>query len=121
MGLKKDKLDRLYTTLENLKNDENKHLIRGILDIIKDLNEEIEKLEVNQETLEENLSFIDKDISEIQEDIFKELTLEELDALDDEYVEIKCDKCSKEIYIEKSALKGNESVPCPYCNNIITI
>ena len=121
MSLKKDKLDGLYITLENLKSDENKDLIKGILDIIKDLSEEIEKLEVNQEALEENLSFIDKDISEIQEDIFEELTLEELDVLDDEYVEVKCDKCDKELFIEKSALEENKSIPCPYCNNIITL
>ncbi|SHE94913.1 CD1247 N-terminal domain-containing protein [Clostridium fallax] len=127
MSIQQKKLSNLYSMVKNMEksSDEgSKKILEGILDLIKDLYDEIEKLQINQETMEENLELIDKDIAGIQDDIFEEVTIDELDALDDskdEYVEIKCDKCNKEIYIEKSVLDKKENIPCPYCDNIIIV
>ena len=67
--------------------------------------------------LDENVSLINDDLSEVQDEIFEEVTFEELEEFEDDYVETICNNCKKVLYVERSVLKNNEEIPCPYCNN----
>lgn len=88
-----------------------------ILDLIEGLASKIEEIEVNIETLDENVSLINDDLSEVQDEIFEEVTFEELEEFEDDYVEVICDNCKKTLYVERSVLRNNEEIPCPYCNS----
>ena len=66
------------------------------------------------------MKYMDQDISGLQDELFEEVSVEDLEEMEDtEYKEIKCKECGKIIYIEESALKGSKELKCPYCNNKI--
>ncbi|MDO4536240.1 MAG: hypothetical protein Q4B63_10590 [Clostridium perfringens] len=88
-----------------------------ILDLIEGLANKIEEIQVNIETLDENVSLINDDLSEVQDEIFEEVTFEELEEFEEDYLEVLCTNCKKTLYVEKSVLRNKEEIPCPYCNN----
>ncbi len=99
---------------------DNKIFKEKVLELIESLAGKIEEMEVNIETLDENVSLINDDLSEVQDEIFEEVTFEELEELDefeDDYIEVICNNCGKTLYVERSVLRNNEEIPCPYCNN----
>lgn len=118
----KKKIEELNCVIEeiNKDNNEQKNIYYKISEILKDLNEKVEEVLVNQAALAENMKYMDQDISGIQDELFEEVSVEDLEEMEDtEYKEIKCKECGKIIYIEESALKGSKELKCPYCNNKI--
>ena len=83
------------------------------------MNEKIEELAVNQESLDENIRFMDSDLSNIQDELFEEVSLDELNDIEDQYKEINCIHCNNPIFIEQSSLENNSEIPCPYCHKNI--
>ena len=55
----------------------------------------------------------------VQDELFEELSIDELNDMEDEYTEINCAHCNKPIFIEQSALSNNDEIPCPYCHKNI--
>ena len=116
-------MEKIYNTVSNLRtliNDDsldNKMFKEKVLDLIESLANKIEEMQINRETLDENVSLINDDLSEVQDEIFEEVTFEELEEFEDDYVETICNNCKKVLYVERSVLKNNEEIPCPYCNN----
>jgi len=100
-------------------NDKYKNCFNRITSILDLMNDEIGQLSINQEALDENIRFMDSDLSNIQEELFEEVSIEELNEIEEQYTEINCIHCNKPIYIEQSALENNEEIPCPYCNKNI--
>lgn len=96
---------------------DNKIFKERVLDLIESLASKIEEIQINIETLDENVSLINDDLSEVQDEIFEEVTFEELEEFEDDYVEVVCDNCKKTLYVERSVLRNNEEIPCPYCNS----
>ncbi len=116
----KNKIENLNTTISNIKDDEHKKIFEGILSILEDLSSKVEDVMVNEAVLAENFKYMDDDISNLQEELFEEVSIDDLDEMDDEYKEISCKHCGKTVFIEESALHENKEIPCPYCNeNII--
>ena len=118
----KKKIEELNCVIEeiNKDNNEQKNIYYKISEILKDLNEKVEEVLVNQAALAENMKYMDQDISGIQDELFEEVSVEDLEEMEDtEYKEIKCKECGKIIYIEESALKGSKELKCPYFNNKI--
>lgn len=118
----KEKIQKLNSEIEGLNKDNEKQKIiySKISEILESLNEKVEEALVNQAALAENMKYMDQDISGIQDELFKEVSIEDLEEMEDtSYKEIKCTKCGKPIYIEESALKGSNELKCPYCNNNI--
>ena len=64
------------------------------------------------------MEYIDNDLTDIQDELFEEVTFDDLNGLEDEYVEINCEKCSKPLFVEQQALNNNNSIPCPFCGGI---
>lgn len=94
---------------------------RKLLEVVNELFDQVEAIQVNVESVTEDLSLINDDLSEVQEELFEEVTIEELEGYEDEYVEIKCSKCDNPLYVEKSVLDNKESLSCPYCTNEIQL
>ena len=109
------KIEELKNSLSKIENHEYKECFYSITSILETMNEKIEELTVNQETLEENLKFMDDDLTNIQDELFEELSIDELNDIEDEYTEITCVHCKKPIFIEQSTLNNNAEIPCPYC------
>lgn len=88
-----------------------------ILELMMELNEEVE-------AVKEDVKYINDDISELQQETFdeygefEEVSLEELEEIENEYTEVPCNSCGKPIFVEKSAIENN-NIPCPYCGEII--
>ena len=76
------------------------------------------KTATQQEYLEENIEYIDNDLTDIQDELFEEVTFDDLNGLEDEYVEINCEKCSKPLFVEQQALNNNNAIPCPFCGGM---
>ena len=79
--------------------------------------EAIESHEGNQ--IQRKLNCIDDDIVDIQDELFEEVSIEELEEMEDDYKEISCKNCGKPIYIENSTLQKENKIPCPYCGENI--
>jgi DNA-directed RNA polymerase subunit RPC12/RpoP len=112
-------IEKLKESLSKIENKEYQEYFNNIASILGLMNARVEELTINQETIEENMKFMDDDLSDIQDELFEELSIDELNDMEDEYKEINCVHCHKPIFIEQSALSNNKEIPCPYCNKNI--
>jgi len=113
------KIEDLKNNLSKIENKEYKECFDSVFSILEIMNHKIEELTINQETLEENIKFMDDDLTNIQDELFEELSIDELNDIEDEYTEIICSHCHKQIFMEQSTLSNNDEIPCPYCNKNI--
>lgn len=112
-------IEALKKNLSKIENKDYKECFDNVYSILEVMNQRIEELTVNQETLEENIRFMDDDLTNIQDELFEELSIDELNDMEDEYTEINCSHCNKPIFIEQSTLSNNDEIPCPYCHKNI--
>lgn len=116
----KSKIEQLNTSLDSIPSGEYKVLFENVSSILEGITSKIEEVMVNETVLAETVNYLNADLSDIQEELFEEVSLEELDNLEDEYAETFCEHCSKPIFIEATALEEKNEIPCPYCGeNII--
>lgn len=111
----KEKISKLSELLSGDSGTEDKGFKAAVIEILSDICDEVETLQVNQESLAENVEFLNNDISDIQDDLFEDVSVDDLECGDEEYVEIMCKNCGKGIFFEQSALDNNTIIPCPYC------
>ena len=112
------KIDQIKTKINDIKDDKYSDIFNSLTDILTDLSSKVEDLSLRQEYLEENIEYIDNDLTDIQDELFEEVSFDELSDLEDEYVDIKCEKCSKPLFVEQQALNNNNAIPCPFCGKI---
>ncbi|OOM80023.1 CD1247 N-terminal domain-containing protein [Clostridium sp. BL-8] len=112
-------VENLKKSLSKIENKQYQEYFNNISSILELMTAKLEELTINQEAIEENIRFMDDDLSDIQDELFEELSIDELNDMEDEYKEINCAHCHKQIFIEQSALSNNEEIPCPYCNKNI--
>lgn len=111
---------QLFKAKLNLVQDkEYKDLFNNISSILDALSDKVEEVLVKQEYLEENVQYMDEDLTDLQEELFEEVSFDELDDFEDEYIEINCVNCNKPMFIEKETLEKNKTVPCPFCKKNI--
>lgn len=115
----KETIESLKVSISEVKDENYKELFNNMSNILEGLSEKVEEILVNETVLAENFKYMNDDISGLQEELFEDVSLEELDELDDEYKEVKCTNCGKEVFIETSAIHENKDIPCPYCNKNI--
>lgn len=115
----KDKINNLRKNIDKVQDDKYKEIFNQFSNILDELNENVEEVMVNETVLAENFKYMNEDISGIQDEIFEEVSIEDLEEMEEEYQEITCDNCGKSIYIEQSVLDKNEEIECPYCNKSI--
>lgn len=116
----KNKIEKLNISISRIKDENYKELFDEVSSILNGLSSKVQEIMVNEAALAENIKYLDDDISDLQEELFEEVSLEELDEIEEEFKEVSCKGCGKTIYIEASTLKENKEIPCPYCDkNII--
>ena len=116
----KKKIEVLSNNISKIEDEKYNALFLQVNEILESLSLKVEDIIVNEAVLAENLKYINDDLSDIQEEMFEEVSIEDLDEIEEQYTEINCKACGKTVFIEASALKGNKEIPCPYCNeNII--
>lgn len=117
----KTRIEELKVSLEGIPQGEYKTLFENVSSILEGLLEKVEGVMVNQAVIAETVNYINDDLSDIQEELFEEVSLEELDDIEEEYTETTCNSCGKPIFIEASALEEKNGIECPYCGeNIIS-
>lgn len=115
----RNEIEKLKINLSKIDNKEYKYCFDSMFNILDKMNQKIEELTINQENIEENIKFMDDDLTNIQDELFEELSIDELNDMEDEYTEINCAHCHKPIFIEQSTLSNNNQIPCPYCHKNI--
>lgn len=111
-----DILENLKEKVSKVEDEKYKEIFYDINALLEVISSKVEETLVKQEAIEENIQFIDEDLTDLQEELFEEVSLEDLEDFEDEYVEIECSKCSKPLFVEKDALENNKNIPCPFCN-----
>jgi DNA-directed RNA polymerase subunit RPC12/RpoP len=114
----KNKIEELNIAISKVDDQNYKELFSSVSEIIKDLSSKVEEAMVNQTALAENFKYMDQDISGIQEELFEEVSIEDLEELEDQYKEISCSNCGETIFIEESVMQTT-TINCPYCNSKI--
>lgn len=109
----------LSLDIANINDEKYKHIFSQMNFVLEQLSNKVEEVMENQAVLGENIKYLDDDLSDIQEELFEEVSVEELDEIEDEYKEISCKHCNKPIYIESSAINNKEEIQCPYCGKSI--
>ena len=94
----------------NIAEDKNGKLLKGIIDALGAIAEE----------LEEQSDMLD-DLSDCVDDIYEELDdLEEddddEDFDDDDFVEVECPSCGETVYFDVDMVDSEEGLICPNCN-----
>ena len=112
-------IEDLKKKVSSIESNEYKDCFDKLTSVLENMSDKIEELIVNQESIEENIRFMDDDLTDIQDELFEEVSIDELNDMDDEYTEINCAHCGKSIFIEQSALNNNNEIPCPYCDKNI--
>ena len=110
-------IDNLKTSLSKVEDKEYKECFEGIFSVLNTMSDKLEEMLVNQETMEEKMQYLDEDVSGIQDELFEEVSIDELNDIEDEYVVVSCNCCGKPLFVEKVALNKNNNIPCPFCNN----
>lgn len=113
------KINELQKSISDIKDETYKEYFNNISSILKMMSDKIEEVAVNQENIEENLQYLDDDVSGLQDELFEEVSFEELTDMDDEYAETSCVNCGKPVFMEKSLLDSQNSIPCPFCGRDI--
>ena len=106
----KNKIDNL-----DIKDEQYRDIFNSFSDILLDLSSKVEDVILRQEYLEENMEYMDNDLTDIQDELFEEVSFDDLNSIEDEYVEIQCDKCNKPLFVEQQSLNNNTFIPCPFC------
>lgn len=111
-----NKIEEVNSLISKVKDDTYKDIFNLLSGIILDLSNKIDNINIRQEYLEENMEYIGDDLTDIQDELFEEVSFDDLNELEDDYVEIKCNECGKPLFVEKQSVINNISIPCPFCN-----
>lgn len=119
-------MDRISTILLNIKeqineleNDKTKEVLNSFHEVIDLLSLKIDEITDRQNTVEENIQYIDEDLTSLQDEVFEEISFEELEDIEDEYVEVKCTSCNNPLFVEQEVFDSKSEIPCPFCKGTI--
>lgn len=107
----KHKIDHMKTM-----DEESKNILNSLLACINHMGKDIEDL---KEQLSETLEYaelLEQDMDNIKEEMFGEEIFTNFEEEEDyTYVEVKCNNCGENIYVENDLMK--EHLICPNCEN----
>ncbi|MDO4572725.1 MAG: hypothetical protein Q4C13_05095, partial [Clostridia bacterium] len=97
---------------QEIGDDKYGKMIRGIIDALGAIAEELEE---QSETLD--------DLSECVDEIYDELdeAFEDDDFDEDDFVELDCPHCGETIYFDVDMLDSEDGLICPNCNEAIEL
>lgn len=101
------------------KSDEGK-VLKSIVDVLKDVAEEITYLSEDQEDLKELVDEIDEDLGSLEEEFYDEDCCC-CDDDDDDLYEFECPNCGETICLEDEDFEEDASLSCPACGTPIEL
>ncbi len=92
-------------------------ILGKMLDVLEDMATEVETVKASHNELEEYVVAVDADLSDLEEEIYDE---EDAQCHED-FVELQCPSCKREISFHSALLeeKRNVEVTCPYCGKVV--
>ena len=81
----KNQIEDLNTKISQIQDENYKELFNNVSSVLEGLSAKVQEILVNETVLAENFKYMDDDISNLQEELFQEVTLEELDEIEEEY------------------------------------
>ena len=102
-------------------------LLRGIIDVLGAVSEELDFQNDTVEDLTESIDQISEDVEELEEAVFEEEDFEcdgncdECDEECDGFFEIVCPNCGETIYADMDMIDSEDGIICPSCNEIVDV
>lgn len=109
-----EKIETLYKLLEN-ESDKNSNLYKVTTEVLEMISQEVSIMKNDISSLKETVGFINADVSELQDQLFEEVSVEDLEDISDDYIEVKCNNCGEKVYLEDDVIKNNDFIKCPNC------
>ena len=99
-------------------------IIKGILEILADLNNYISEVDDDLQDTQEEILAIDEDLSILEDEYYDDEDDNDCDCGccgddDDDMFEITCPKCGEEVYVDGETLEEDQDIFCPGCKEII--
>lgn len=113
-------LSGLAEGLDIDKNTKEGKVLIEIINVLKDMANEVSKISETQKDMHDYIDAMDEDLASLQDDVYDN----EFEAFEDEednFVEIKCSNCGDTVYIDKDILDKRENVTCPNCHNDVLL
>lgn len=97
------------------KNTKEGKVLIEVVNVLKDMAQEIAEISDSQKNMEEYIDAIDEDLSELQDGICDEY--EPYEDEGDNFIQLKCPECNDDVYIDKDLLGQRDEITCPNCHN----
>jgi len=87
-------------------------IISGILNVLNEMADEINGIQKDFEDMQEYIESVDDDLFDLEESV-----------TDEGFLELECQGCSEQLYIESDILDDEDviEVICPRCNDVIFV
>lgn len=92
--------------------------INQIIEVLKQMAQEIDLISENQKDLEEYLMDIDEDLAFIEDDLYD---IDDDYEDDEDFVELKCSACGETIFVDPGIFEDMEEITCPSCHKAVSM
>lgn len=114
-------LDGLADGLE-IEKDPNGKLIKGIIDALGAIAEELEEQSETIDDLSDCIDEISDELDDIEDYLDDDEDDDDEDAFDeDDFVEVECPNCGEKVYFDVDMLDSRDGLICPSCNEPIEL
>lgn len=113
-------LSGLVDGLEIDKNTKEGKVLVEVINILKDMAEEITDISEAQKDMQDYIDAMDEDLTNLQDNIYDN----DYELYQDEgnnFIELECPNCSDAVYVDKDILDQREELTCPNCHKSIPI
>lgn len=89
-------------------------MINAIIDTLNDFADEFDRLEAMHMSMQEQVNVIDEDLGNLEDEIYE-------NEYDDDFIEVVCPHCDKDITFVEGEIENEEEVECPFCGKTFEI
>lgn len=101
----------------SLNDDKEGKLLRGIIDALGAIAEELEEQDETLDDINDCIDEIYNELDELDESLFED----DGEEGDDDFFEVVCPACGETIYFDEDMLDSEEGLICPCCNEPIDL
>lgn len=86
-----------------------------MIDVLRDMAEDVEDIYLQQQDLETYVETLDEDLNDLEEEVYEDYCEEE------DFIEMQCPVCHEEVSFEADILDAKEDieVTCPHCGSVV--
>lgn len=90
-------------------------VLRGVIDVLQAMVEQVETVRDEQESFGEYLEVVDEDLSNLEDDYY-------FDSGEDEFIEAVCPNCGEKVLFERALADEDDmevEITCPNCGEVV--